>query len=223
MYSSWIAEIALRSNAVQSCTPGKGNPDRENEMSDSSHLAAKLAPVIVAVCLIAASGTACAERWEVTTLREEVPGTREIEAGQYEKAILDSNRFYYRASSRFAPEYQMAAVLTNLCIAHIALHDYEQSSVYCKRAASEPANRSVTLNNLGVLFGLRGDIESAARFFAMAANADCLGRCSHAESVPRTFPRPTARRNLERAEILLRTSGSRYVARTTGSVLEEFE
>ena len=192
-------------------------------MSNSTSQIGRFLPVLAALGVVIPSGATSAEGWELTTVHEEVPGTRYVEAGDFEKAIRVSNNFLYRASLKHAPEYQKVAVLTNLCITHIALRDYERAEIYCQRAATEPGNRSVSFNNLGVLHGLRGDHEAAARHFEMAANSDCLGKCSRADSAPRSFPRPTARRNLERAESLRAAEGERYLANETGSTVEEID
>ncbi len=167
------------------------------------------------------ASVAAAEGWELTTVAEEVPGTRYVESGKYEKAIEVSQGFLTRASSKYAPSYQKVAVLTNLCISHIALYDFDEAEVFCARAAAEKIHRSVTYNNLGVLYGLRGQHALAARHFEIATNADCLGRCSHAESVPRALPRPTARRNLNRAETLVNMHGDGEDDARMGALVEE--
>lgn len=192
-------------------------------MSVSTKFFSYFVPALVALGVIFPFSATSAEAWELTTVRNEIPGTRYVESGKFEKAIRVSNNFLNRASSKQAPEYQKVAVLTNMCIAHIALYEYEQAEVFCRRAASEPSNRSISFNNLGVLYGLRGDHELAARHFEIAANSDCLGKCSSAEGVPKSFPRPTARRNLNRAESLRRAEGESYFASEIGSTLEEFE
>lgn len=188
-------------------------------MSNSTKIGGFFGPVLVALGAILPSTVTLADGWELTTVHEEVPGTRYVENGRFAKAIRVSNNLLYRASSRLAPEHQQVAVLTNLCIAHIALYEYEQAEVFCQRAAAEPNNNSVTFNNLGVLFGLRGEHELAAKHFEIAANSECLGKCSQAAGAPESFPRPIARRNLDRAESL----GESYMANAGGSAVEEIE
>ena len=69
-------------------------------------------PTIFAASLIlsALPTDAFADGWELRTTADEVPGTREIESGDIEKAIRISNVQLPRVS----PEYKVA-VLTNLC------------------------------------------------------------------------------------------------------------
>ena len=72
---------------------------------------------------------------------------------------------------------------------------------YCDKAtaaAHASGDRTVVLNNLGVLNAISGHLEVAAENFGEAARSGCLGECNESASTPRDLPRPVARRNQER-------------------------
>ena len=176
-----------------------------------------------ALCMAISSATTVAGGWELSTLYQEVPGTRYVENGRFERAVRVSTRFLDKASSPLAGRHQRVATLTNLCISHIALREYDLAEVYCRRAAAEPIYRSITLNNLGVLHGLRGERELALQVLEMAAVSDCLGKCSDVTKLRKSLPRPTAHRNLARAEGMRTEDVDAYLALSSSSTIEEIE
>jgi len=164
----------------------------------------KLASTNVLFTTIAASlliailpSISAADGWELRTATATVPGTREIESGDINKAIQISMVQLPHTSQR-----KKVAVLTNLCIGYILTSDFVQAEDYCGQAAAQPYEKSVSHNNRGVLNALQGSIESALQDFQAAANAGCFGECSESDKVPRDLPRPVARRNFSKAEYL---------------------
>ena len=139
--------------------------------------------------------TSHADGWELRTVTKEVPGTREIESGNPEKAIRISKVHLAVTEPRLK-----VAVLTNLCIGHILIKDFEQAELYCDQAVAMPNERTVSYNNLGVLKAMQGDYAAALQSFTIAADAGCLNGCDATTQVPQDLPRPVARRNLDKAE-----------------------
>ena len=154
-------------------------------------------PTIFAASLIlsALPGDAFADGWELRTTADEVPGTREIESGDIEKAIRISNVQLPRVS----PQYKVA-VLTNLCIGYILNKSFDQAQVYCDQAVERSNEKTVSHNNRGVLNALQGNYSAAMEDFDDAATAGCFGECSTSGSDSDDLPRPMARRNLSKAE-----------------------
>jgi len=136
-----------------------------------------------------------ADGWELRTALDEVPGTREIESGNTDKAIRISKVQLSHVSQK-----QKVAVLTNLCIGYIVNKDFDEAEYYCNQAVERPNEQAVSFNNRGVLNALKGDYDSASRDFASAAKSGCIGECSISENAPRNLPRPIANRNLSKAE-----------------------
>jgi len=154
-------------------------------------------PTIFAASLIlsALPADAIADGWELRTTTDEVPGTREIESGDIEKAIRVSSV----QLSHVSPEYKVA-VLTNLCIGYILNKSFEQAREYCDQAVERPNERTVSHNNRGVLNALQGNFSAAMKDFESAVSAGCIGECSTAGGDSNDLPRPMARRNLSRVE-----------------------
>ena len=168
------------------------------QSSNRSIFTAAIATALVAVALPSISH---AEGWELRTVQKEVPGTREIESGNPQKAIRISKVHL----SVTAPAQQVA-VLTNLCIGHILIRDFEQAEQYCDQASARSNQKTVSYNNRGVLKALQGDYMAAQKDFAIAAEAGCFSGCNASQNVPDDLPRPVARRNLENAEALVAES-----------------
>lgn len=154
-----------------------------------------IAAIATSLVIAAAPSMSRADAWELRTVDEEVPGTREIEAGNPEKAI----RISKARLSATHPALRVA-VLTNLCIGHILIRDFDQAEQYCDQAAAWSFERTVTHNNRGVLKALQGDYAAASQDFSIAANVGCFGACNASMRGPQNRPRPTARRNLEKTE-----------------------
>lgn len=156
------------------------------------------AKAAVAALMIAAfPSISCADGWELRTTERAVPGTAEIEAGNTDKAIEISEVRLPHASPREAVAY-----LTNLCIGYILKKDFETAGEYCDKAVNSPTEKTVSLNNRGVLKALQGDLVGAIDDLARAASEGCVGECSQSADAPGDLPRPIARRNLGRAEVL---------------------
>ena len=166
-----------------------------NSISKLAHTIAL--PTIFAASLIVSAlpGEAVADSWELRTTTDEVPGTREIESGDIEKAI----RISKVQLSRVSPEHKVA-VLSNLCIGYILNKSFDQARDYCDQAVERPNENTVSRNNRGVLSALQGDFSAAMQDFDDAANAGCFGACSRSGSDSDDLPRPMARRNLSKAE-----------------------
>jgi len=164
--------------------------------STSNHVHSIALPVIIAASIIFSvlPREAAAGGWELRTTADEVPGTREIESGDIEKAIRISKVQLSHASSA-----HKVAVLTNLCIGYILNKSFDQAQQYCDQAVERPNEKTVSHNNRGVLNALQGDFSAAMQDFDSAAKAGCLGECSVDSSNSDELPRPIARRNLARA------------------------
>ncbi len=161
----------------------------------TNQLCILIAAIATSLVIAAVPSMSRADVWELRTVDEEVPGTREIEAGNPEKAIRISK---VRLSvTRGALK---VAVLTNLCIGHILIRDFDQAEQYCDQAAARTIERTVTHNNRGVLKAIQGDYSAALQDFTIAADAGCFYGCDANMRAPQDLPRPTARRNLEKAE-----------------------
>ncbi len=154
-----------------------------------------LAAIATSLVVAALPSTSRADAWELRTVSTEVPGTREIESGNPEKAIRISKVYLPRIGPR-----RKVAVLTNLCIGHMLTKEFDQAEQYCDQAVSRPNERSVTHNNRGVLKALQGDYAAAQQDFAIASEAGCNNGCDPTVAVPQDLPRPVARRNLGKAE-----------------------
>jgi len=144
-----------------------------------------------------------ADGWELRSAQATVPGTREIESGNIEKAIQIS-----RIQLPHTSQQKKVAVLTNLCIGYILTSNFVQADEFCNQAAERPNEKSVSHNNRGVLRALQGDLDAAMADFQIAANAGCIGGCSATKNVPVDLPRPVARRNLSKADYLASTESS---------------
>ena len=151
--------------------------------------------------IIAFPSFAFAEGWELRTTEQPVPGTAEIESGNADKAIKISKVRLPHASPR-----EEVAYLTNLCIGYILRKDFETAGTYCNEAVNSPTEKTVSLNNRGVLKALQGDYIGAMEDFSQAANTGCVRECNLSANVPGDFPRPIARRNLGRAEVQARAA-----------------
>lgn len=138
---------------------------------------------------------ASAQGFELRTTHKEVPGTREIETGRPKDAIRLSNIYLPHIRGM-----QKVAVLTNLCIGHIMINQFEKAEQYCEEAASKPNERAVTHNNRGVLRALQGNFEAARADFAIATNVSCKFACSESDTNDRNLPNHVARRNLQKTE-----------------------
>ena len=151
--------------------------------------------VAAALLLVALPSVSSAEAWELRTAPDTVPGTREIESGQIEKALRISEIQLPHAS-----QFKKVAVLTNLCIGYILSNDFEQAEDFCDQAVARRNDKAVSHNNRGILKMLQGDYSSAMQDFAIAVETGCTGPCSTSEGARQDLPRSVARRNSEKAQ-----------------------
>ena len=180
----------------------------------TSQLSIPIAAIAASLVVVALPSMSHAESWELRTVADEVQGTREIESGNPEKAIRISKARFFVTKPALK-----VAVLTNLCIGHILIRDFDQAEQYCDQAVARSIERAVTYNNRGVLKALQGDYAAALQDFSIAANAGCFNGCVASKRGPQNRPRPTARRNLEKAETRVAeskdaTDADRVAART---------
>lgn len=152
--------------------------------------------ITAAFVFAAAPSVSNADGWELRTTLDEVPGTREIESGNIDKAIRIS-----KVRLPHVSQQRKVAVLTNLCIGYIMSKNFDEAENYCSQAVERPNEQAVSYNNRGVLKALHGDYDGAMQDFASAANSDCFGECSVSENVPKDLPRPIAKRNFGKAEL----------------------
>jgi Flp pilus assembly protein TadD len=140
-----------------------------------------------------------ADGWELTTVDEEVPGTRKIESGQIQEGIRLSEE-----SLKWPGHDQRVAELSNLCIGYILSNQLDKAEPYCNRAlensSPESAHSVVSRNNLGVLQAIRGDYGSAQVNFKSAWDTGCRRRCENAEVTKLNDTHHVALRNLQRME-----------------------
>ncbi len=158
--------------------------------------------VAAALLLVALPSVSSAEAWELRTAPDTVPGTREIESGQIDKALRISEIQLPHTS-----QFKKVAVLTNLCIGYILSNDFEQAEDYCDRAVAQPNETAVSHNNRGILKMLQGDHGSAMQDFAIAVKTGCVGACSTSEAVRQDLPRSVARRNFKKAQTQVAEAG----------------
>ena len=143
-----------------------------------------------------------ADSWELRTTYKEVPGTREIESGNSEKAI-EISKVYLKQ----VPPWSKVSVLTNLCIGNIMISDFDQAEQYCDAAVARQNENVVSHNNRGVLRAMQGDYAGAQEDFSFAADNDCDTGCDSSKGNARNLPRHVARRNLERSQTEMLASG----------------
>lgn len=92
----------------------------------------------------------------MTTVDFDIPGTAEVLSGDYEAAIVASEKL---VNARF--HLRKVAARTNLCISYAALGDFGNASKWCD--AAQEINRVpwITANNRAVLHLLMGEAREA--------------------------------------------------------------
>lgn len=123
----------------------------------------------VAFMFIAPAGEASdKEAFELIVHETELPGTREIEAGKYERAVklLESRLGTGKlAKSRKTP------LLIDLCVANIMIDELDRATDYCQRAVENGWSRGLAYNTRGVLNIAKRDYEAALVDFDAAVKA----------------------------------------------------
>ena len=156
---------------------------------------------------------AVADGWELRTSVDEVPGTRQLEKGELDKAERISEWAVESVSIR-----DKGKVLNNLCIIHTLKRDYEEAGPYCEEAVKRGGG-NVAYNNRGVLRSLQGDLQGAMDDFQVAAKLACGDGCDPNDADGRDTPTHVALRNLGRAQtkyaaIIEREAGTVQTAQT---------
>jgi hypothetical protein len=161
----------------------------------------------IGATLIALSPLAVhADGWELTTVMEEFPGTREIEAGYLEEGISESQH-----ALKWPGNDEEVGLLSNLCVGYILAQELETAKTYCDSAVQHSSPKSegsvVSINNLGVLQAMQGNLQSAQVSFTTAWELGCTSRCAEREVTSREHPHQVALRNLNRIESLTSVNG----------------
>lgn len=127
---------------------------------------------IYAVALLAfiASGFGSAvavadDALELKTADQEVNGTRDIEAGNYDVGIGKLERELQRTNHAIA----QAPVLINLCVAYAAIDALEQASDYCTTAIENGSQLPLAYNNRAVVNVMNGDTSAGVADLEQAA------------------------------------------------------
>ena len=94
---------------------------------------------------------------ELRTADTEVPGAREVEAGEYRAGIAKLERALSRPNHAFG----RAPALINLCVAFVATGELDRAAEACDAAVANGASLELAYNNRAVLHLLRGDSQAA--------------------------------------------------------------
>jgi tetratricopeptide (TPR) repeat protein len=119
---------------------------------------------ILAASVLAALSTGlttanAAEPMRLKTSDREVYGTRDIESGQYVAGIEKLEIALARSATRL----DRGPVLNNLCVAYVAIAEYDSASTYCDLAVETGYDLDVAYNNRGVLNYTVGNVEDGIR------------------------------------------------------------
>lgn len=128
----------------------------------------------LAVLLTASSSFALASMYPTTMLLktsiEEVNGVRDIEAGAYQKGIDKTTA----ALSKLTVASQRAPLLNNLCVAYLAVEQYQLADEACNSAVNANQNNPISLNNRAVYHYLTGNITASLADLKLAAEGNGL-------------------------------------------------
>jgi tetratricopeptide (TPR) repeat protein len=102
---------------------------------------------------------ASAESFEIQIHETEVSGTRDLEAGNYQKA-LERLEKTLTSGSRMAHSKKIA-VLSNLCLAYTMVGRYQAASDSCEQAIATGWSASLAYNNRGILNIAQGNYAAA--------------------------------------------------------------
>lgn len=94
---------------------------------------------------------------ELRTADMEVPGAREVEAGEYRAGIAKLERALSRPNHAFG----RAPALINLCVAFVATGELDRAAKACDAAVANGASLELAYNNRAALHILRGDSQAA--------------------------------------------------------------
>ena len=106
------------------------------------------------------------DRMELTIAPQEIPGTSEIESGNFTRAIPKLNGALNHANNNLS----RSPALVNLCAAHTASGDLEQADDYCAAAIDTGVNVARAYNNKAVINCLQGNVEVCVEDLERAAS-----------------------------------------------------
>jgi len=135
----------------------------------SSLIAHALAAAMLATLFVGLFGVALAgEPFALQTHKTEVYGTRDLESGDYDKAIIKLERWHRWAGNS---QQLRAPVLINLCVAYTAKREFAAAEAFCDAAVENGRTLAVAYNNRGVMNAGRGDYLAAVADFESARNS----------------------------------------------------
>lgn len=102
---------------------------------------------------------------EFATAKQEVPGTRDIEAGNFDAGIAKLERALSRANHAL----DRAPALVNLCVALAVTNQLDRAAEYCDAAIANGVSLELAYNNRAVLNLMRGDSQAAIADLEKAA------------------------------------------------------
>lgn len=122
------------------------------------------AALIIALGLGSHAATA-STAMELQTAKQEVPGTREVEAGKFDAAIAKLDRALIRTNHSL----DRAPVLVNLCAALTGARQFDRAAEVCDAAIANGVSLELAYNNRAVLNALRGEAQAAVADLEKAA------------------------------------------------------
>jgi tetratricopeptide (TPR) repeat protein len=112
----------------------------------------------LALSFVAISHAQAYDNLELKTSYEDIPGVRNIEAGQYQAGIHKLQTLLGNTRMRELT----APAQTNLCVAYTALGQLSNASTYCEQAIKQHSSKrdlSLAYNNRAVLHYVQGKTE----------------------------------------------------------------
>lgn len=149
--------------------------------------AMSLTVVFVSTATLAGPVTAGITLIEMQVAFEDIPGGRQLDAGDLERGISITEAELKSSN----PEYR-SELLANLCGAYVLTREIKEARHACDAAVESGAKPSA-FNNRGVLRVLVGDLEGARRDFARIRPDDVE---AYIDELKRTDPRFMASENL---------------------------
>ena len=118
-----------------------------------------LAASVLAALSIGLTTANAGEPMRLKTSDREVYGSRDIESGKYAAGIQKLEIALARSGTRL----DRASVLNNLCVAYVAIAEYDSASSYCDLAVEAGYDLDLAYNNRGVLNYTVGNVEDGIR------------------------------------------------------------
>ncbi len=126
-------------------------------------------PCIAAACATLALSATAGEPLTLQLHWFQVPGSREMKSGNYERAV---ERLEARIARGNSSPSRRTAVLIDLCVGNIMLNRLEEATRVCDEATKTGWYADITYNNRGVLNMVRGRHEAAVRDFGAAVRSN---------------------------------------------------